>query len=449
MGPGEFETQQQATERAPVPQTWEAAPFRPNLLLHAILFALTFVSIAWSCGNFALDPATIELIASSGYLEAQLHLMRAGLPYAVLLTLFLLAHEFGHYFAARAHGVVATLPYFLPMPLVPFGTLGAVIRTRSPIMTRRALFDIGVAGPIAGFVVALAYLIIGTVTFPGIEAIFRIHPQYESLRGIPDWGVHFGGFLLLDFVRALFTPAHGFFPPANVIYHFPFLAIGWFAMVVTSLNLLPLGQLDGGHITYAMFGERQRLIGRWFARFMFVVGLGFVGSLLLDATRTPSADPVYRFLANVFGPLMEWIDRYASWWFTGSPIWLFWAFIVRVFLRTDHPPIADDTPLDRRRMIVGWIALAILVLTFSYTAIYDNGTPEVDGEPGPRERNGDVVERVQAKGSVEVLAGTSASTSLARAHCNGLMNQMLSSSEMPHHAPSDGGECYSSLNCTS
>lgn len=381
MRPDNPETRRDVGPLDALPMIGEEESYRPNVLLHVLLFSLTFASISWACATFAIDPSMYEEIATSGnFFLAQLRFMGVGVPYAVLLTLFLLSHEFGHYLAARAHGVVATLPYFLPMPLVPFGTLGAVIRVRSPILTRRALFDIGVAGPIAGFVVALAYLIIGTASMPGIEAVYRIHPEYEALRSLPDWGVHFGGFLLLEIVRAVFTPSHGFFPPSNEIYHFPFLAIGWFAMVVTSLNLLPIGQLDGGHITYAMFGEKQKYVGRWFARFMLFVGLGFIGSLLLDATRAASPDPIFQFLQKIFGPAMELVDRYAPWWFTGSPIWLFWSLIVRFLVRVEHPPVPDVEPLDRRRMIIGWLAIAMLILTFSYTAIYDNGMPETPPE---------------------------------------------------------------------
>lgn len=383
MTPEQLETESGGASETVAPALTANVGYRPNLLLHAVLFLLTFVSIAWACAAFAIDPATMEAIATTGFWESQLRMIGVGIPYAVLLTLFLLTHEFGHYFAARAHGVEATLPYFLPMPLVPFGTLGAVIRTRSPILTRRALFDIGVAGPLAGFVVALAYLIIGTAKLGGMETIYLIHPEYESLTALPDWGIHFGGFLLLDAVRAVFAPSNAFFPPSNEIYHYPFLAIGWFAMVVTSLNMLPLGQLDGGHVTYAMFGERQRIIGRWFSRFMLFVGLGWLGAELLDATRATSPDALYQFLKKIFGPVVEWIDRNASWWFTGSPIWLFWSLIVRFVVRIEHPPIPDDEPLDRRRMIIGWIALAILVATFSYTAIYDKGMPETPPEPAP------------------------------------------------------------------
>lgn len=352
-------------------QTTDAA-YRPNVLLHALLFALTFASIAWTSAAFAYDPVLIARIAASNsFVEAQLNQMAMGLPYAVLLVLFFLAHEFGHYFAARAHGVVATLPYFIPMPLLGFGTLGAFMRMRSPIGSRRVLFDIGVAGPIAGFVVALAYLIIGTIIFPGVEAIYVIHPEFATMPNLPDWGIHFGRFGLYSIVTAVFTPAGSIAPPTNELYHFPFLAVGWIGMLVTSLNLLPFGQLDGGHITYAMFGARQKTLAKWASLAMLMAGLGFIGSMLLDATRSANPDAVYTFLRGIFGPPLEWIDRNASWWFTGSPMWLVWSIIVRLVVGATHPQIPDETPLDRRRMIIGWIALAILALTFSYSAIYE------------------------------------------------------------------------------
>src|SRR5205085_453169 len=139
-----------------------------------------------------------------------------GLPFGILIMLFLSAHEFGHYFAARRHGVDATLPYYIPMPPLIlgsiFGTMGAVIRTRSPIPNRKALFDIGVAGPLAGFVVALAYLIIGMVTMPGIDSLYAIHPEYRALGSIPDIGMHFGGFMLYDLLKILFVSPGHFFP---------------------------------------------------------------------------------------------------------------------------------------------------------------------------------------------------------------------------------------------
>jgi membrane-associated protease RseP (regulator of RpoE activity) len=270
------------------------------------------------------------------------------------------------------------------MPFVPFGTLGAVIRTRSVVPSRKAMFDIGVAGPLAGFVVALAYLIIGMATMPGIESLYRIHPEYRVLPALPDYGLHFGGFLLFDLLRYLLIAPGRFFPPMNEVYHYPFLAVGWFGMFVTALNMIPVGQLDGGHVVYGMFGRWQPRISRWFLRFIAFVGLGSVGLMLRDATRSYSTDKLYQLLQSIFGPVMEWIDVHASWWYMGWMGWLFWVVILRFLVRVKHPPSPDDTPLDRRRMVIGWIALAILVLTFSFTGIYELDSPEGFLPPPPK-----------------------------------------------------------------
>jgi membrane-associated protease RseP (regulator of RpoE activity) len=294
----------------------------------------------------------------------------------VLILVFLSAHEFGHYFAAKAHGVDATLPYYIPFPLF-FGTMGAVIRTRSPVMSRTALFDIGVAGPLAGFVVAFVYLVIGIATVPGPEWLYTIHPEYRALASFPDYGIHFGDFLLFAALRELLLSPGQWFPGMNEIYHDPFLAVGWFGMFVTSLNMIPAGQLDGGHVVYAMFGQKQHVISKWVVRFLIFAGVGAIAGLVLDLTRQYNPDPIYQFLVSIFGPPLEFVDAHAGWWFFGWPGWLFWVLILKVFIGVKHPDTPDQTPLDRRRMIIGWVALIILVLTFSFAGLYEIENPNV------------------------------------------------------------------------
>jgi len=335
-----------------------------NYLLHISLFILTFISTTYAGIGFTVA----EPILTFADLWANLP---RGLPFSILLMTFLTAHEFGHYFAARMHKVEATLPYYIPMPLIPFGTMGAVIRTRSVVPSRRAMFDIGVAGPLAGFIVALAYLVIGMVTMPGIESLYQIHPEYRHLPALPQGGLHFGNFLLFAGLKELLVPAGKFFPAMNEIYHYPFLAIGWFGMFVTALNMIPVGQLDGGHVIYGMFGRWQPVISKWFVRFLIFAGLGAVAGMLLEAVRAYNADSFYQFLQSILGPPMEFINDHASWWFRGWFGWLLWVLIIKFFVRIPHPPVPDETPLDAGRMAVGWMALVILVLTFSFTGIYE------------------------------------------------------------------------------
>ncbi len=308
-------------------------------LLHLGLFVLTFITtsfagVAW----LNLDPLELTNFP-------------AGLLYASLLLVMLLSHEMGHYVAARLHGVDATLPYFLPfpthllpIPMFPFGTLGAVIQLRSRVPDRRALLDIGAAGPIAGFVVSVIYLVIGFATLPSIEYLYTIHPLYRGMAAIPTDGLIFGPTLIYSFLQSV-VPAKGIFiPPMNEIYHYPFLCVGWFGVFVTAMNLLPVGQLDGGHVTRALFGDAHRTIGRVSLGALALVGLlGFL-------------------------PLAGLPDTY------GWSGWLFMALILWfVFERKKKRllasvPMRDETPPGIGRRVVGWLCIAILASGFSFAA---------------------------------------------------------------------------------
>ncbi|MEO5931620.1 MAG: site-2 protease family protein [Candidatus Kapaibacterium sp.] len=335
--------------------------------LHILLFALTFLSTTYA--GMLFSTAADDSFASIGDILANLH---RGLPFSALLMLFISAHEFGHYFAARAHKVDATLPFYIPMPVLSlFGTMGAVIRTRTVVPSRRAMFDIGVAGPIAGFVVALAYLIIGMITMPGIESLYAVHPEYRALAALPAEGTRFGGFLLFGILKKLLIAPGRFFPGMNEIYHYPLLAVGWFGMFVTALNMIPVGQLDGGHVTYGMFGRAQQKLSRWFVGFLIFSGLGTLCTLLRDLIREHHQGSFFDLLGVTLGPPLEWLTRHAGWWMHGWLGWLLWVAIILIFIKIPHPPVPDETPLDRKRMIIGWCALAILVLTFTFTGVFE------------------------------------------------------------------------------
>lgn len=233
------------------------------------------------------------------------HLVR-GIPFSFTLMAILLTHEMGHYLASRYHRVTATLPYFIPAPSI-IGTFGAFIRMTSPIMNKRALLDIGAAGPIAGFIVAIAAVAVGLKFSPVIET-----PALGGLK--------LGSPLIFTLISDLML---GPIPEnADVLLH-PIAFAGWIGLFVTALNLIPIGQLDGGHIVYAVFGHRHR-----------TVSLAMIPILVL------------------FG-LYGW------------PGWLLWAVIPLIF-GIRHPPLMDaDTPLDGQRKAIGWISLAILILTFT------------------------------------------------------------------------------------
>ena len=200
------------------------------------------------------------------------------------------------------------------------------------------MFDIGAAGPIAGFVVSLAILMIGLATLPPLEYLYTIHPEYAQMAVIPEGGIRFGDTLLFSTLAALLVPPGAFLPPMNEIYHYPFLCVGWFGLFVTAMNLIPIGQLDGGHISSSMFGERSHSIGQ--TAFVLLVIMGLLGVLPLIGIEFPY----------------------------GWSGWLFFALMLMVFLRRSllvRPPLEDESPLDPARMAIGWLCYAILLSSFS------------------------------------------------------------------------------------
>lgn len=184
-----------------------------------------------------------------------------GLWYSAAILAILGTHEMGHYLACRYYRVDASLPYFLPAPFLLTGTLGAFIRIRQPIPNKRELFDIGIAGPIAGFLVAIPVLILGV----SLSRVVRVPPGFQGLElGEP---LLLKGLMWLTFG----TPANGY----SVNLH-PTAFAGWFGLLATALNLFPLGQLDGGHISYAVLGRRSTQVT--YATLLCLVGLSFVSS---------------------------------------------------------------------------------------------------------------------------------------------------------------------------
>jgi membrane-associated protease RseP (regulator of RpoE activity) len=292
------------------------APTRPRRrlpFLNLILFALTLVTTTIA-GAWTADVSPADLPSQ----------WPRGLPFSLTLMSILLAHEMGHYVLARRHGVRVTLPFFLPG--IPFlfspGTFGAFIRMKSLPQSRRVLFDVGAAGPWAGISLAVPAVIYGL--------------QLSELRPIPPSfvGLQLGDSLLFKLLsRWVVGPIpYGF----DVMLH-PIALAGWFGFLVTALNLLPLGQLDGGHVVYALFGRWHRWIARAFL--LLTVAIGFLG----------------------------WSG------------WFAWA-VLMLLVGLDHPPTLDSaTPLDPQRRFAGWMTLALFVATFMPVPV-----SMIEGGPGPR-----------------------------------------------------------------
>jgi membrane-associated protease RseP (regulator of RpoE activity) len=285
--------------------------YRPKIWLHAGLFLATFLtatiagSWAWE-GLFDFNLPLRDLLDFAR--------LAHGLTYASLLLLILGAHEMGHYFACRYYGVPATPPFFIPGPPMLIGTLGAVIRIRGAIPSRKALFDIAAAGPIAGFVIALPVLAVGVATATALPASHDLH---GAALGPP---------------LASWILERWFFGDATIQVGSVYGA-AWVGMLVTSMNLFPVGQLDGGHALFAISPKAHRPAA--FATIGAVLVLVVVQSIIF---RAPSA--------------------YSLW------------LIVLIWLRDRHPRLIDESePLGAGRRTVGVVLAVIFILSFIVTPL--------------------------------------------------------------------------------
>jgi membrane-associated protease RseP (regulator of RpoE activity) len=298
-----------------VPQTYVMpTPPRPQRVTrHVVLFILTFVTTTLAGAVFY--GSYVTELGNASPAVTWLSLLLNGIWYSGSVLAILGAHEFGHYFACRYYGVDASLPYFIPLwlPLgVPMpGTLGAVIRIRQPIATKREFFDIGIAGPIAGFLVILPVLLIGM----SLSTVVRLPPDFQ--------GWHFGEPLLFELTGKLI---HGTLAPDQAINVHPAAWAAWFGLLATALNLCPVSQLDGGHISYAVFGRLSSTI-------TLVVTAAMLGLALY------------------------------------SGAYLLWTILVVVMLYAmgrHHPrTIDEDEPLGATRLWLAGFAAVMLVLSFT------------------------------------------------------------------------------------
>jgi membrane-associated protease RseP (regulator of RpoE activity) len=289
---------------------WQPRPkFQDRRLRHALLLLLTIgtttIAGAEHYYSFVTGLGAIDLPATLSTL------LLPGLWYSLTILAILGCHEFGHYAACRYYDVDASLPFFLPFPLFMTGTLGAFIRIREPIPTKRMLFDIGIAGPIAGFLVAVPALFFGLA----LSNVVKLPSDFV--------GVELGEPLLFKFASTMIwgSPPEGY----SLNMH-PMAFAAWFGLLATALNLFPIGQLDGGHISYAVFGRKSSHI------------------------------TLVMVLAAV---VMTYF----------SPSWMVWTglMIAMLFLFGRHHPRTFDEhePLDRQRIILAIAALIIFVLCFT------------------------------------------------------------------------------------
>lgn len=283
-------------KRQPLP-VFKAPP--PRITLHLVLFLATVATtITAGALQQGVNPLTHPLD------------LYKGIPFSFTLLLILGTHEMGHYLMSRRHHLSVTLPYFIPAPPFPFivGTFGAFIRIRSPIQDKKALLDVGCAGPLTGVVVSIPVILVGL--------------KLSTLKVITGGGegLILGEPLLFKFLSFL---VFGHLAPDQQILLHPVAFAGWIGLLVTALNLIPVGQLDGGHVSYALFPSYHKLISWACLLLLVVIGLFF------------------------------WQG------------WLIWALLLYLLGMRHPPPAYDWVPLDRRRKILGIITILVFLLTFT------------------------------------------------------------------------------------
>lgn len=377
-----------------------------NYPLHIVLFLITV---------FTTMMAGAELRTANAFYWGDLTFAQLGEGwlFSFAFLSFLTVHEFGHFFAARFHNVRTSLPYYIPI-FIPFmmmniGSFGAVIRIREMPPSRRKYFDIGVAGPLAGFVVSVILLVVGFLTLPEspwtgylgelhpdmmrFDHIWTLEEAIEASRGAPV--VSTGSNFFYDALAALFADPQ-LLPPGHEVMHYPLLFVGYLTLFFTALNLLPIGQLDGGHVVYGLFGKKVHAL---VSRFAVMALIFFGGTGLMEL---PPYDPnewgeLWSYVLNYsltfliyFGLLMLVLRRVNPDWGFGfriplavlvmgiqftlkymfpeiqmNIIWLVYALLAATMIGLDHPGAADDTPLTLRQKILGWTALLIFLTCFS------------------------------------------------------------------------------------
>ena len=317
----------------PLARSREIELSAPRVLLHSVLLVTTAISTTLTGAAFAVqvqDDSSVmgALVAptlavlretATGNLDP----LAKGLLFTFTLLTILGAHELGHYFACRHYGIRATLPFFIPAPptITLFGTFGAVIKIKEPIRSRRALFDIGIAGPLAGFAFALPAAVIGL--------LFATPAPPSAVSAATGSGIQFNDPLLFVIVSNLLGL------PKWIEWN-PIYWAAWGTMLVTALNLFPVGQLDGGHVLYAVAGRRMHT---WISR---IVAIGCAALAVLSIVLSQ------------------------------PPVYLLWTLVLLFLMKVGHPPVLEEEPLGPARLALAVIAALVFLLCFMPFPITSN-----------------------------------------------------------------------------
>lgn len=316
----------------PFVRTREVELSTSRVLLHTVLLVITGISTTLTGAGFAVQvqddssligalvAPTLAVLRETA--TGNLDPLAKGLLFTFTLLTILGAHELGHYFACRHYGIRATLPFFIPAPptITLFGTFGAVIKIKEPINSRRALFDIGIAGPLAGFAFALPAAVVG---------LLFASPAAPSAVSAVSGGIQFNDPLLFILVSKMLGI------PKWIEWN-PIYWAAWGTLLVTALNLFPVGQLDGGHVVYAIAGRR---LHKWISR---IVAIGCAGLATLSL---------------VLGQ---------------PPVYLLWTLVLLFLMKVGHPPLVEEEPLGAARITLAIIAALVFLLCFMPFPITSN-----------------------------------------------------------------------------
>lgn len=363
------------------------------IFLCITLVTTTLAGAEWMTGNYWLDLGQEHILGRSDFWKG----LQFSIPFLAILTI----HEFGHFFFAKKYKANVTLPLYIPawlgfLGLPSLGTMGAFIRLKSQLKSRKEYFDVGVAGPLAGFFAALLLLWYGFTHLPPLEYLFNIHPEYAQYGADyakyvytnPGLNIKLGSNLLFHFFTQYVASDPALVPNGYELMHYPFLFAGYLALFFTALNLLPIGQLDGGHILFSALGWRSHSIISpvFFCCFIFFSGLGaplpidfqydahltdkvwenlFLLGMTFIALSRITSDSLNNFVLALFIFGLQYCLKiwFPHW--VGYSGWTIFGIVVGRFLGIYHPPVQDNQALSKGRLFTAFFALLVFVLCFS------------------------------------------------------------------------------------
>lgn len=370
--------------------------FKFSLFLFLTLITTTLAGSEWITGNYWVNFGQPKVLGLSDFWKG----LYFSLPFIGILTV----HEFGHYIFARKFKAKVSLPFYIPAWLgfigwPSIGTMGAFIQLKSQLKSRKEYFDVGVAGPLAGFFAALLVLWYGYSHLPPLEYLFAIHPEYAQYgkdyaqyvyenAALKGANIHLGSNMVMQFFEKFVVEDPSLIPNGYELMHYPFLFAGYLALFFTALNLFPIGQLDGGHILYAACGKKVHniLSPSLFVAFIFYAGLGSpmpidleydtyfseklfenllaLGIIFISVSRVfPEVWSNVSLAMGIFG-LQYCLKILAPHW-VGYPGWNIFGLVLGRFLGIYHPPAEDERPLSIGRILITVFSLLVFVLCFS------------------------------------------------------------------------------------